>query len=974
MQFVNLKIKGLYTAPNDFSGVPDGSLDVADDVVIDQESLCESRRGFIAFGTLPSVSDRVNRFSKYQSKQLVHYATNKLAYWNGASYTQLSGTFDPPDSTLAKNRFFEANQNLYLSAAAGVYKLDTVTNAPVLSGLPKGLDLQLALSGSSGFMTTNVAVTTTASTTNASPTLTRLASLAGLSTGMYISGTGITAGTTISSLTPSSTVLTVTDGATTAGSTSVTTATNPGGSTIAAGQFVSGTGIASGTRVSSVSGGGPYTVTLSQSALQTGTSVTLTFSSDNTITMSANATATNTGTSLSFSNGAQVAYRLTWLRTDANSNLIESSPTQFNTVTNNQGTTANVQVTSSIPSGITTSDSYRIYRSAQTATSGITPSDDMQLVYQAQVTNTDISNGYIQVTDITPDSLRGTYLYTSISQQQISQANEPPPFCKDFCLFKGYSFYANVKTKQRLNLTILSVGSPSGVQATDTLVIAGTTYTADTVENTATGHFQVYTSGTPAQNIANTVNSLLKCINRFSSNTSVYGYLLSGPTDLPGQMLIEARTSAVATFYATASAHGTAYSPNLPTSGTTVASAQTTNKNGIIVSKYNQPDHAPAINILYAGTASQEILRVIPLRDYVIVLKQDGIYRISGSTFSTFVVQPFDLTSKLYAPDSAVSLSNEVWGYFDQGVCSVSDTGVNVRSRPIESTLRTLNGTALSTLKQIGFAVGYETDRKYILALPAASGDTTCQQQYVFHTFSNAWTRWTRTCTAGFIDPDEDKLYLGSGIDNSVSNERKSFTYQDFVDEAFSVTISSSSSYTVTLASVSGVNVGDVLYKSATVFSVITAVSVVSNTVTVTDLLTWGTGSAQVLPAITNVVQWKPIVAGNPIFVRQYMEGAAAFKRVGFNQATMSFYSDQDQSFEDTTLTGFALATWGNFVFGGVNWGGVNRPKGLRFLVPQNKQMASQLSPKLTIRNGFSNWALEGVAISYQPASQEIAS
>ena len=45
-QTISLKVKGLYTFPNDLSAIPDGSLSVADNVVIDAENVVQPRRGF----------------------------------------------------------------------------------------------------------------------------------------------------------------------------------------------------------------------------------------------------------------------------------------------------------------------------------------------------------------------------------------------------------------------------------------------------------------------------------------------------------------------------------------------------------------------------------------------------------------------------------------------------------------------------------------------------------------------------------------------------------------------------------------------------------------------------------------------------------------------------------------------------------------------------------------------------------------
>lgn len=969
-QAVNLRIKGLYTAPNDFTGVPDGALDTADDIVIDQESLAEPRRGFSYVpGSFPNTNDRANNFVNFQSVQIASYSNSNLAYYSAGAWNTYPGTYLPPDSSLAQTRFFEANQNLYFSTSSGVWKLDTYTATPVKAGVPKGLDLQVALTGASGFLGTNIAATLTGTTAIGSANLTLLSSLASVSFGQFILGAGISPGTTVSSITQSAQVL-ITTGSTTAGSTALSAVpTNAG---LSNNQLITGAGIPSGSRIQSISGVGPYVVTMTQSAIATNTAIAVSFASDPIITMSSNATA-SASVSLTFSAGSQVAYRLIWGIKDANQNLLYGSPTQFSSITNNTGGTSNAQATSSIPAGITTAYFYQLYRSAQTAASSITPLDDMQLVYEGNPNSTDLTNGYIQITDITPDSLRGAFLYTGISQQGISQSNDPPPFCKDFCAFKNYAFYANTKAKQRLTLTFLAVGAPNGLQVGDTISVGGVIFTAANSENTATGNFQVFSSGTPAQNIANTVNSLIKIVNRYTSNTAVYAYLISGPTDLPGQILFEEQGNGGSTFYAFASAHGTAYTPALPTSGTTIKSTQATNKNGILVSKSGQPESVPGGNLFFVGSASKEILRIIPLRDYVIILKQDGIFRLSGLTIQTFLVSPFDLTTKLLAPNTAVTLSNEVWGLFDQGVCSVSDTGVQVRSRAIENILRSLIGTALNTIKNIGFGVGYETDRKYILALPANNGDTACQQEFVFSTFTNAWVRWTRICTAGFIDPSVNKLYIGNGSVNNVSVENKTDTYADYVEESFPITIVSATNQSIVVNTTANVSIGDVLSSSSTVFSVIMAIDPIALILTVQDSLVWVPGVASILPAIKSVIQWKPVVAGNPAYVRQYSEGVLLFKRTKFNTGTISFYSDVDQSFEDTTLQGSSVGTWGTFGWGLQNWGGVNRPKPIRFLVPQNKQMCSQLSPRLIMRVGYSNWACEGIALKYQNVSEEVA-
>lgn len=979
-QTLNLKIAGLYTAPNPFSGSPEGALLVADDVIVDQTNLGAPRRGFdLLSGSLPLNSDRVNRFDVYQGLTdsaayiVAQWGTTKFGYYSAGTWTAYTGSFQAPDVSLARVRFLQENNNLYLTTSRGIYKLDSVEHdTPRTAGVPPGLDIELALTGSSGFFSQNTIGTFVGTVTSGSAVVTGLISLpANIAVGNYISDSSvdITAGTTVASLQQSAQVLIAT-GNITAGSTSMTTVAPTTG--IAAGQLVTGTGIPAGTTVVSIVA---TTVTLSAAATATTTGVTVIFASAPTVTMSANATGTATET-LTYSSGGQVAYRLVWGYKDANNNLLLGAPTQWISIANTTGETRNVQVTSTVPAGLTTAYFFQVYRTFQTPTAAVTPSDEMQLCYAASLTSTDISNGYVQFTDSLVDALLGTSLYTSPSQAGIGQAYLPPPMSKDFCTFYNYALYANTQSLQAELLTMIGVGSPTGVQSGDILTIDSITFTGGAAQNIGTNTFKVFTSGTPAQNITDTTNSLVQVINR-SATSTVYAYNVSGPTDLPGKMNITARTFGQAAFALTASQHSSisAYSPALPTSGTTVTSTQVNYKNGVFVSVQGQPEAVPAANLLpLIGSSAAAILRIIALRDYVVVLKEDGVFRIVGNNISNFQVLPFDYTTQLVAPDSAVSLNNQVWCLANQGIVSISDTGVKQQSwTNINDVIQGLFGTAYTQVQQYSSGISYETDHKYILGLPSSAGDTGNTQTYTFNIFTNAWTRWTRQFTTGFVHPTENRLYLGNFQNNKVVRERKTGTYQDYIDEAsLTPTITASSDYEVTLSTVAGINPGDLLYVDATHASVIASIDPAIDVVTVQDLITWVNGSATIYPAIYSVLQWKPVTAGNPGFLRQYAEGDLLFNRTRFNVAEIAFFTELYQSFQPVPLTGQPLGNWGLFPWGGVPWGGISRPTPIRFYIPLNAQLGSQLNAKFSIRQAWSNWALSGVNIVYNDVNQEM--
>lgn len=254
-----------------------------------------------------------------------------------------------------------------------------------------------------------------------------------------------------------------------------------------------------------------------------------------------NVQASTTGASGFMANNTQVAYRVVWGRKDNNENLVLGAPSQRALVSNSTGGTRDVSLTVTIPSTITVTDFIQVYRSGQSATSTTEPNDELYLVYEANPTAGELTARSLTFTDSTPDSLVGATLYTSPSQEGLLQANEQPPLASDLAFFKDSVFYSNIVGKQRLFLTVISVGGTNGIQLDDTITIAGVTYTAKATEDVANRHYDLVTGGTPAQNIADTVDSLVRVINTNSSNTTVYAYVVSGYDDLPGKIVIEER-------------------------------------------------------------------------------------------------------------------------------------------------------------------------------------------------------------------------------------------------------------------------------------------------------------------------------------------------------------------------------------------------------------------------------------------------
>ena len=986
-QSLNLSVSGLYTATSQLDGLPPGSLSVARNVESRHKNLMESRRGFegIPNAAITGVNIVKSTNFVYDNISRVFILTDAgdLKYYDGTTpYVTppgISTGITNPDNRNARSRLLKAAQNLYVTSKEGVRSLSEQSGAKVLrAGVPKGLNLEAVTNGAvSGFFKNNTVLNTIADTTSGAPTLSNLDSTAGVVLGQYVSGTNIPANTTVVSISDSATII-AQDGDTTAGSTTISNLLSSAG--IVPGVLVSAQGVPATARVVSVSGAGPYTVVMDLPAYQTLLATPITFASPVSVVMSNNATATATASTIGFYSGAQVGYRMIFGRVETNTNGTSvtrlGSPSSIAIATNTEQTATNVTVTGTIPKNASDEITFvQLYRSFQTDSIKISPLDQYLLVYERELTPTDFTNRVITITDSLPDSLMGIPLYAGSDREGILQANDPPPAAWDICAFRNMMLYAKITNPSTLTFSILSVGAPNGVQVGDTITVSynATNYvlTADTTENALNHKFQIFTGGTPSQNIADTTASLIRVINYYEA-LPVHAISLSSDTSLPGKILLEADTASDVIFSVTASAHTAAYDPTL----IDLTSNSNKTDNGIAVSKLSELEAVPATNLLRIGDTSSDIIRVIPLRDYVIIAKTDGIYKIQGTQPSNLQVIPFDLTTNIVGPDTACVFNSAVWMLSNQGVVSISDAGVAAKSTPIDDQFNLLIGSALESLFTYSFAVGYETQRKYIVSVPSLEGQTFTDTQYLYNYVTDTWTSWDRPLHTAFVHSQEGKLFIARAGDtgfNGISRERNSGTYRDYADEGTAVSITSIIAPDhVVLSSVDGFSKGDILSQTSTTFSIIESVDTLTSSVTLLYGLSWSVAAAEVLKAIDCEITWNQQIAANPAFVKQFAEGMYMFKRTRFLDAISTFSTDYSFTKYSVPILGTPIGSWGLFPWGSVAWGGVGYPINVRFLVPQNAQLGSYVIPTLRIQQAYSDFQLQGLSLAWSPVSLEV--
>ena len=1059
-QKLELQLKGLYTGPNNLSAIPQGALEVADNVVIDRVNIIESRRGQTQYGDVLSIgAGQVNKLFNYSTSLIAHY-DNKLTYdSDGAgTWTAYSGTYLAPVSWL-KMRSLQAQKNFYFTSTVGIYKIDGLTSTPKAAGVVRAL-----------------------------------------------SGTGTVSGN------------------------------------------------ASGFLVEDSS----------------------------------------------------VAYRIVWGYDDTNTlkTRILGAPSQRLIASNYTNNLSQVSLTFLIPVSIASNYFYQIYRSNGTLTAAAEPDDELQLVFQGTPTTGELSARSLTIVDITAYSLMRATIYTAPSQEGIANANLEPPLAVDMDVFKGYAFYANTTSKERLTNTLIGVGSPSlgyatisgsvistntmtGLIATAALVFQDLTYTAvaagvsgnlisidyngggtagaevvsvvgnaiavvmqdgvstatqirtainafgaatalivcsvsgagahaqaaapltylaggldtsllrkgmriirtsiptDTrilaitstsaitmtknatatngpltcqfqdrvsignvdywagsANNVATNVFFASSAGSPGVNIDSTALNLLEIINTSASNTTLYGYYISSLDDLPGQMQFEERVIGGGAFNINSS-YGAAFSPTVPdqkaitanslanptvvtsiahglSTGNTITiynsnstptingdrvvtvltadtfsipvnvtvagtagifiitsslilSSNENRQNRVYISKAGQVESVPIYTYFDIGSSNFAIQRVIALRDGIFFLKPDGIFRLSGESFSSFTVTLVDSTTALQVPESAVAFNNQVFCFADQGICAITDSGVEILSVPIENTLLELASSQYTNFQGASFGVAYESSRQYMFFTVTHETDVIANQAFVYNSLTKSWTRWVMSRTCGIVDLGSNKLHMAETDTGQIMRERKSFTTSDYADKQYAVVISSiDSSTTMTLSSITNVSVGMTIVQGGGI-ALITAIVGTVITVGNTTSFTAAPGDAFVYQPILNTITWAPIDCENPGILKQFSEVSFFFRNAAFTSIDAIFQSNILVEEATVTVTNNSQEGWGEFGWGLVPWGGVLGGQAvLRTYVPRNQQRCSWLTISLSTEESFTGFSLQGLSLVFSPMTSRI--
>lgn len=234
--------------------------------------------------------------------------------------------------------------------------------------------------------------------------------------------------------------------------------------------------------------------------------------------------------------------------------------------------------------------------------------------------------------------------------------------------------------------------------------------------------------------------------------------------------------------------------------------------NRVYFSKFSQPEAVPIVNFIDLGAEDDEIMRIFTLRDSLFVFKEDGLYRISGEV-SPFT-QGFFEDCILVAPDSLDILDNLLYGWTRQGIQTISESGVEVLSRPIDIDLLPLSSNAYENFSTATWGMSYDSDNSYTIYTVSSTEDTRATIGYRFSNLTNSFTTIDKTATCGLINPVDDKMYLGAGDTNFIEQERKNFNRTDYADREIEFNLAEGNYYSngaqLQFSDVSDIEIGDV--------------------------------------------------------------------------------------------------------------------------------------------------------------------
>ena len=478
----------------------------------------------------------------------------------------------------------------------------------------------------------------------------------------------------------------------------------------------------------------------------------------------------------------------------------------------------------------------------------------------------------------------------------------------------------------------------SGVTAnTFDITSAGNSATAITFSFLTNGTDPVFkvdtSSASLAQQIANTTYYLVKSINR----TSAFMYANSTSTfdDAPGKFSIQSKVFLLdSVIYVKTTTGPSPFIPPAPTSFSSAQQLYSQNDvfpDGIYISKFLEPDAVPLLSFLRVGSKNAAIKRIFTLRDSVIILKEDGIFKLTGDTVDQFSVTILDSTVFAISFMGADKINNNVLAITNQGVVSISESSVQIISRRIDDIIQ-FTLSVPGTL-DISCGWGFETARTWYFSIASSIKGRT-PETYLYNVLNQTWTSCDLIFRNMALGPDDVAFAIAGQEANFIYRQRNSETLIDYSGEFCIGAAQATSDLLGAYLTISGGNIfvpaaGDIILYN----SVINRIETVTvngggydvTFITETNLLTASAEDVSIYKAFQSSVKFSPFHAGQVQREKQFSQFQLHLRQNVITNLQLSFATESFGSSESvdwmiqtisTAQDGWGLSPWGLFPWG----------------------------------------------------------
>jgi hypothetical protein len=711
-------------------------------------------------------------------------------------------------------------------------------------------------------------------------------------------------------------------------------------------------------------------------------------------------------------NNTQVAYCVTTARYGTDNELIESEPSERIILLNASGVAKAASLRLEASWMMPQDSFFRLWRTVSSA-AGVDPGAEFFLVAEVRPGTfpPPTSNGYLSVlntasiVDATPDGSLYVPLYCNAitGPDGAGSNNTPAPLAGAMAYFRNRLYCLNTGDVQRLEIKVIGTGA-GGIQAGDTLTIAGIVFTFTNTITTAPQLIPLISGSSVANNIDATARYICQAVNIYFGSVDagplqgkILARYLSTDAANSGQVLLQSLMPGTAVFaLSTSSANG--WGSNY-TAG--VFSDGNVSGAGLAWSKPYQPESFPLGNNEIIGSPSKDGLALVPLRDQLFAFKKDGLWQITddGSTLGP-KVDPFDPTVKLLGRRTAVSLDNNAFCFTEQGVLIIGPTGkANISFGKVENELLELSDyVGAATMDAVAFGVAYEQENLYILCVPESPNATTCTRQYVYSTQTQAWTCWRLPgVVCGGVSPG-GVLYWGMGSNSGVPelssalwSELQRGSADDYQDPSYSRT-PTGTGQTLVFPGNQTIRAGDLIQQFQATNALCqrvmssTYASGANQTTVVLDAapkVSWSGGPVAIVPGIDCTAKFLPFHAGQPLTDKEWSDCFLAFSRLSHDSLSVTWFAElypkgtkvleQVSQYGSTAAAPIPPDHFGSAPFGQALWDKQSKNLVLKCTMEPAYKSSALLGLQLQFRNALARWELAAIDIKINGSSDRVA-